>query len=293
MWQSLVVVPVLLYFTSHTAAQVTDFIPWDSLTQYQLLGSCPQTYLNRVANSQFSSYLCPTTQRTAECVCEVDYSEYRRTDVAVKISSVISAGCTVYGEASSATDVFYEWCTSNVAAAVASDYGIPVPPGGTTSTPPRSALPVLTLRKVRWLTYANFLVPASNPAIPTSNPPGSDSSTNPANPPAKNNDDAASLSAGDIAGIVVAIAIFLLTIICTVFLERRRRAATSSHYSWMSRVDHVYFVAVNRAAKPFVRHASHSKHNPVSQPPEEGRSMRQLEGREEPLALEMRGQRPG
>ncbi|KAL8652692.1 MAG: hypothetical protein Q9210_002533 [Variospora velana] len=239
-------------------AQVTDFTPLDAFTQFRVLGSCPKTYLSRVVDQQFTSFVCDTGQRTAECVCNTQSPDTsRRYQIGASISNVVEDGCTVYGDASNAADVFFDWCTRNQVAGVADSFGIAVPTGAASG-------------------------PASNPAIPTAASPGNNSSSN--DPPVEKR-NSSGLSAGDIAGIVVAIVVFIGTIISTVFLERRRRvAAAASHYSWLNRADHMYFVLVAKAAKPFGGHSTRPN-DPLKQEPQ-GDEMKRLETRDTPLALE-------
>ncbi|KAL8691240.1 MAG: hypothetical protein Q9224_004225 [Gallowayella concinna] len=206
-------------------AQVTDFIPFNSLPQYQILGGCPKTYLDREVYSQFTSSLCDATQRTAECVCATDKYPEPQSEVASSIRSVVNAGCTIKGDAS------------------------------------RADIPATT-------TAATFPPPTS--------------STNPSAPSDKAKDKP-TLSAGDIVGIVVAIAGFISTLIGTVFLERRRRAAKTSHYSWLNKIDHVYFIVINKAARPFGDHSSRLDREDLTR---EERIMKQLGPRNGRLALE-------
>ncbi|KAL8799209.1 MAG: hypothetical protein Q9182_006069 [Xanthomendoza sp. 2 TL-2023] len=262
MRRSLIILPGSVSFIFHSTAQVTDFIPFNSLSQYQLLRGCPKTYLDREAYSQFKSYLCHTTQRTAECVCIAESPNYRISDVASRISSVINKGCTVLGEASSAKDVFYGWCITNNAAIVAAQHGIAIP---TDSSPGPITVPATT----------TAVTPSPSTLDTNRTIPMQDDKRNPG------------LSAGDIAGIVVAIAVFIGTLTGTVLLERRRRAATASHYSWLSKVDHICFVVINKAARPF--HDQSPRLDPRDQTREE-RIMRQPGPRKGRLALEILGE---
>ena len=118
-----------IYLTVHTRTQVNDFVPFNDLQQYRILANCPKTLLDRVASEQFTAVQCDATQKTAECVCNTN--DYPRVDtmVANKISSVIDAGCEVSDDASKAYSVFYSWCTTNAAEAIAASYGIDVPTG--------------------------------------------------------------------------------------------------------------------------------------------------------------------
>ncbi|KAL9020622.1 MAG: hypothetical protein Q9185_002208 [Variospora sp. 1 TL-2023] len=239
-------------------AQVTDFTPLDAFTQFRVLGSCPKTYLSRVVDQQFTSFVCDTGQRTAACVCNTQLPDTtRRYEIGRSISDVVGDGCTVYGDATSATSVFYAWCTRNQVAGVADSFGIPVPTGSASG-------------------------PASNPAIPTAASPENNGSSD--DPPVERR-DSSGLSAGDIAGIVVAVVVFIGTIISTFFLERRRRAAAAtSHFSWLNKADHIYFFLVAKAAKPFGGHST-PPNDPLKQQPQ-GDEMKRLETRETPLALE-------
>ncbi|KAI4283067.1 MAG: hypothetical protein L6R35_005261, partial [Caloplaca aegaea] len=215
-------------------AQVTGFTPLDAFTRFRVLGSCPKTYLSRVVDQQFTSFVCNTGQRTAECVCNTQAPDTSRR---------------------------YE-------------IGSPYPTSSTTA--------VLSMGTLLVQPVSSTTGPASNPAIPTAASPGNNNSS--VDPPVERR-DSSGLSAGDIAGIVVAVVVFIGTIISTIFLERRRRAAVAtSHYSWLNKADHMYFILVAKAAKPFGGHST-PPNDPLKQQPQ-GDEMKRLETRETPLALE-------
>ncbi|KAI4232863.1 MAG: hypothetical protein L6R40_007267 [Gallowayella cf. fulva] len=274
---------VSISFALQATAQVTDFVPFNSLPQYRILGGCPKTYLDREVYSQFTSYLCDATQRTAECICTSTGYDGRRTSVGASIYSVIDAGCTVDGDASRANDVFYDWCTTNIVAIVAASHGIAVPTDSSSGV----------YRCLGRLTSENsadqsFTVPGPISVSGTITAPPTPTSTDTPSRSPDERDDSPALSTGDIAGIVVAIAIFIGTIIGTILLERRRRAATAgagttSHFSWLNKVDHVYFVIVEKAARPFGGRGARRDPRDATQ---EERTMRQLAPSNGPLALE-------
>ncbi|KAL8666782.1 MAG: hypothetical protein Q9168_007418 [Polycauliona sp. 1 TL-2023] len=258
---------LLTYFIVNAITQVTDFVPFNSLQQYQILANCPKTLLDRVANEQFSVILCDPILRTAACVCNTDGYPVAQSMVAAKISNVIDTGCTDTGDAPRADNVFYSWCSTNAAEAVAASYGIDVPTGSSSG-------------------------PISVPATTTPTAPGS-TSPNTQTSISSNDRDSSDLSVGDIAGIAVAIAVFVGTVIVTVILERRRRAAATSHYWLMNKMDHIYFEAVGRATRPFGNHTPRASYGSASQELQEHRMTRQLEARDGPLALESPSYRRG
>ena len=137
--------------TGHTTTQVTDYIPFNDLEQYRLLANCPKTLMDRVANEQFSSLLCDSKRRTAECVCMTADYPVARSEVASKISSVVDTGCEDSVDASRAWTVFYSWCSTNDAESIAASYGITVQTGSSsgmymyTPSPPCSGICSLRL----------------------------------------------------------------------------------------------------------------------------------------------------